>query len=937
MRDRLLKKLASAHARHPGRMLVLVVLLTLVFGYLSAQLSVTMRWSDLLPENDPRTVQFNKIVKEFSTSTNLVVVVQGPEERIKQFSDELAPKITALVDSSQNERIRSDIKSLQKALAEPNNSQHRDQLLEQIKSKQAKLDEPLFKRVDYKLDMDFIRNHGLMLLDEADLKNMKDQFYDPNLPGLLTHINDAMEKEYVRREESISSREKEDNAVMFLDGLNQLVAMLTNTARSGSTRAVEKSVEKLLYGDPYMISYDERALVMLAIPNFSMTDMQKLIDGTNAVQAELEHMLPDYPDVNAGLSGFVAIAHDEMVYSQKSLNYTSVIALIAILMMLIISFRMLAAPMLALLSLLIGSVWAVGTAAVVVGQLNIMTQMMIVILFGLGIDFAIHLISGFTEWRGAGESIEESMQQTFLKSGKGVITGGLTTACAFLTLVIAHSRGMEEMGLVTGFGLLAMLIETFLLLPALLVLRERRLERRNKRTRTRDLSFQFLGRTGNGLAGRYRFTLIAAVVVTALLGWTASLITFDHNYMNIEPEGLESIALQDTILKKFDLSLDYAMILAPNPDSSRRVSEAAEDMGSVAMTEDISRYLPSTEDQTQRIPHLNDIRQNIQDTRIQSGLSGSDMQTLETQLERLEMNIIEMQDMAFLGGQAKVDNKCDEIVGDPEAENPQNKITDLLTYIQEHPEPVQSAWSRVQNQFAPLYKQRVLRMSSTDSIKLSMLPEDILDRYSNDSRDQFLVTAYPAANVWKDAQFLKRFVDDLEYVTPKATGMPPIFLALIEVIGRDGRHALMLTLVIVFFLLWLDFGKPRYALMAMTPLAVGLIWMVGFMVLTGQQFTVMNVMGLPMILGIGIDDGVHLIHRWLHEGKGRLYTVFASTGKAILLTSLTTMLAFGSLVFSVWRGFAQLGAALTVGVAACFLTSVVMLSGILGWIEKRKN
>ena len=162
-------------------------------------------------------------------------------------------------------------------------------------------------------------------------------------------------------------------------------------------------------------------------------------------------------------------------------------------------------------------------------------------------------------------------------------------------------------------------------------------------------------------------------------------------------------------------------------------------------------------------------------------------------------------------------------------------------------------------------------------------------------------------------------------------------MALIDIIGRDGRSAMILTLVIVFLLLWADFRNPRHALFAMIPLTVGLVWMVGLMKLTGQQFTVMNVMGLPMILGIGIDDGVHIVHRWVSEGKGHIRTVFASTGKAILLTSLTTMLGFGSLVFSVWRGFGHLGAALFVGVGACFLTTILILSGILGWTEKRRS
>jgi len=104
-----------------------------------------------------------------------------------------------------------------------------------------------------------------------------------------------------------------------------------------------------------------------------------------------------------------------------------------------------------------------------------------------------------------------------------------------------------------------------------------------------------------------------------------------------------------------------------------------------------------------------------------------------------------------------------------------------------------------------------------------------------------------------------------------------------------------------------------------------------------MQLTVVNVMGIPLIIGIGIDDGVHIIHRWRREGKGKLRTIFSSTGKAIFLTSLTTMLAFSSLIFSVWRGFGQLGGALAIGVGACFFTTVIILPAIIGFIEKEKK
>jgi len=805
------------------------------------------------------------------------------------------------------------------------------------------MNKKLIQRADYKTEVNFLRSHGLMLIKEDDLKNTKDIFTDPNLTGLLFNINNSMEKAYVGREESISTREKEDQAVGFLDGIQNFVQLMQKGARNRdvSRKEAHAAVDKFLLGEPYLLSYDKKALIMSAIPNFTMMDIDLVVVGTDVVQSIVDDLSRDFPDVRAGLTGMIPVGRDEMVYSQQSLGYTSLIAVIAILVLLILSLRMWVAPIFALFNLLVGILWAMGTAAVVVGQLNIMTSMMAVILLGLGIDFSIHLISGFTEWRAAGDSIAEAMDKTFLRSGKGILTGALTTACAFLTMVISSSRGMKEMGLVTGTGLLAILVATFLFLPVMLVFRERRIDRRRRKGKAtekaiqRDISFRFLGRMGERLSEHYVFTILASVIITALLIWSAVHITFDQNYMNMEPEGLTSIALQDTIMDKFDLSMDYALILTDNVDQSREFAEKYRELGSVAITEDISLYLPSSEQQQKRIPHIKEVREAIEAAPIRPAISAGELPALSKEIERLQMNIMEMQDVAFLGGQDKVDNKCKASVGDPEEPDSRNIIQELQQVLEADISSAVQGLSRFQRNFAPYFKQSVIEMCSAEPIHLEELPVSILDHHSNKTRDQFLVTVFPAGNIWQNAAFLDRFVDDLERVSDRATGFPPVFRALVDIIGRDGRNALFLTLAIIFILLLLDFRDPRYALMAMTPLAVGVLWMVGFMHLTGMQFTVMNVMGLPMILGIGIDDGVHIVHRWNYEGKRKVRTIFASTGKAILLTSLTTMLAFGSLVFSIWRGFGQLGGALSLGVGACFLTTVIVLSGIMGAIERK--
>jgi len=116
MRERLLRDLARWHADHPWRMLAVVGVLTMIFAGLSTQLTQTMRWSDLLPSGDKRTVQFNKIIEEFVSATSIIVVVQGEEERIKQFADELAPRLLAAMDTSKNASLQKDISSAKKSI-----------------------------------------------------------------------------------------------------------------------------------------------------------------------------------------------------------------------------------------------------------------------------------------------------------------------------------------------------------------------------------------------------------------------------------------------------------------------------------------------------------------------------------------------------------------------------------------------------------------------------------------------------------------------------------------------------------------------------------------------------------------------------------------------------------------------------------------------------
>jgi predicted RND superfamily exporter protein len=142
------------------------------------------------------------------------------------------------------------------------------------------------------------------------------------------------------------------------------------------------------------------------------------------------------------------------------------------------------------------------------------------------------------------------------------------------------------------------------------------------------------------------------------------------------------------------------------------------------------------------------------------------------------------------------------------------------------------------------------------------------------------------------------------------------------------------ALLAVSFVLLLDFQSFRCMFLALTPVGLGLIQLFGIMGWLNVPLNPANMIVLPLILGIGIDDGVHVVHDYRRQ-QGR-YKLSASTATAVLITSLTTMMGFGSLMLAGHRGLQSLGRVLTIGVCCCLFTSIVLLPALLAWFTRHR-
>jgi len=181
---------------------------------------------------------------------------------------------------------------------------------------------------------------------------------------------------------------------------------------------------------------------------------------------------------------------------------------------------------------------------------------------------------------------------------------------------------------------------------------------------------------------------------------------------------------------------------------------------------------------------------------------------------------------------------------------------------------------------------------------------------------------------------MEQFVADVRSVDPRATGNPLQTYEASRQMKRSYVQAAWYALAAILLVLYLDFRTIRHTMLAMLPVGLGMLQLFGILGILEIAINPANMIVLPLILGIGIDDGVHVVHDF--RRRSGAYRMSPSTASAVLITSLTTMVGFGSLMIASHQGLQSLGRVLTIGVSCCLFTSLVMLPALLAWASRMR-
>lgn len=186
-------------------------------------------------------------------------------------------------------------------------------------------------------------------------------------------------------------------------------------------------------------------------------------------------------------------------------------------------------------------------------------------------------------------------------------------------------------------------------------------------------------------------------------------------------------------------------------------------------------------------------------------------------------------------------------------------------------------------------------------------------------------------DVW-ERKPTEEFVGQLQSVAPEATGTPVMNLEYIDLLMESYVEAAFYAAGVVIVLVFFLFRRIQDVLLTLLPLAIGILWMFGMLGLFRIQLNPANIVTLPMNLGIGVAFGVYVVARYREEGKVRIFE--SSTGKAVVLSALTTLFGFGSMLFGEYRGLVSLGLVMSLGVLCTLISAVVILPQILSLMDR---
>jgi hopanoid biosynthesis associated RND transporter like protein HpnN len=635
------------------------------------------------------------------------------------------------------------------------------------------------------------------------------------------------------------------------------------------------------------------------------SSMRAIRDAARELELDPQH------GVRVRITGNPALNYEEMAGLLWDIGGAGLFCFLLVAFLVYLALRSVKLVLAVLATLLVGLVWTAGFAAASVGDLNLASVAFAILFIGLGVDFGIHLGMRYADLLARGLAHEDALREAARSVGSSLVLCTVTTAVGFYVFVPTEFRGVAELGLISGTGMLIILFLTLTFLPALLSSGLRPDPRRAARRRLHFRSPWWTRFERHPRAVRWAAALAGAGALALVpRAW------FESNVIDMRDPSTESVqAFNDLLAQSGTMSPWFVNAVAPDLESAQALAARLRALDSVDQTLTLADFVP--EDQAEKIESLRDLSLML-DTPPPTG-APAPAPSEEAQVQALR-------DLrAFL------DADWIEDVDTPLAQSLRLLSAQLGRFLEridreDNAEQVMAAFHEVLLSTLPRQVERLRVAIDTSGIGFDDLPEDLRRRMlAPDGRAR--IQAFPAQDLQQRGA-LERFSNSVLAVAPDAVGVTVNLTGFARVTVASFRQALVSAILLIAALLWLIWRRPSDVALALAPLLLAAALTVACMVLLRVPFSFFNVVVIPLLFGVGVDSGIHLVHQSRQAGSGDALLA-TTTARAIFYSAVTTTASFGSLALSGHRGVRSLGILLTVGMCLTVVCNLVVLPALI--------
>jgi uncharacterized protein len=622
---------------------------------------------------------------------------------------------------------------------------------------------------------------------------------------------------------------------------------------------------------------------------------------TSAIrQTAAELQLAERFGASVRLTGPIPLSDEEFATLKESAPRDVAITLVAVIVILWLALHSSRLILACFISLIVGLAATFALGLILVGALNLISVAFAVLFIGLGVDFGIQFSVRYRAERHEVDDLTVALHNTGRNVGAQLTLAATAVAAGFFAFMPTDYRGLSELGIIAGTGMLIAFVTSVTLLPALISLF-------NPPGEPHELGYRALAPVDRFME-RHRIAIVVITLAVAIVGSPLLYyMHFDFNVLNMRSPKAESVATYLELKRDANTGINSIHVLAPTLAESQRRAARIAQIPEVSQTMTLNNFVPEAQDE-------------------KLGLLRRAAATLNPTLnpQRMRPAPSDAENVRALTSTADALRKIANEDGGPGA-TAARRLADILSRVAKGDPALRN---RLEAAFVPSLKVTMDELRNglkAQQVTLDALPDDLKrDWTTQDGRA--LIEVMPKGDP-NDNEVMRKFADAVRRIEPTATGSPVSLQESGRTVVRAFIEAGIFALVSITILLWVVLRRFSDVLLTLVPLLLAGVVTLEICVLINLPLNFANIIALPLLLGVGVAFKIYYVMAWR---AGQTSLLQSSLTRAVFFSAMTTVTAFGSLWMSSHPGMSSMGKLLVLSLTCTLAAAVLFQPALMG-------